>query len=91
MASAANKLAQLDLSSNLEGLDDIGARYGVDVTQPTINLFEASEAFVVALKHLQLAIKEKMTSNSRNIMNADQAAADMNALHGVFDEGEEYE
>lgn len=62
LAQVAVKLASLNEAENLEGLNDLSDRYGVDVTTPVQEFFDSAHELIQALKDLQKAMRQHSTS-----------------------------
>lgn len=87
------KLKQMSKAENLKGLDALSSRYGVDVTAPTVDLFDSADRFIVAMQDLQKAIRAKTTTGNRDIEDNQtasdemlQAIQDVDTLITIFEE-----
>lgn len=64
LAGALTRLLSLDYQDNMDGLQQLEEKYGVELTEPTTFFFEAAKAEIKALKELRQAMFEQDRSRT---------------------------
>ena len=83
-ASSIKKLTKRDREENLAGLTEISEMYDVDVTEPTLRFFQASEDIIATCVYL---LEKVGVSHFRDIDENQKLKAFTRNLREVLEEG----